>query len=73
MKIELRLASDGQPVLFLPDDSRADDRHRLTCYTRKDGHSTASRAYMRRCANPATRAELAACCALLVEWARLPM
>ena len=70
MKIELRLDPDGQPVLFLPDEARASDCHRVPCYTSKDGDSASTRAYMRRCTQPATREDLAACCLLLVGWAR---
>lgn len=53
MKIDVRLESfDGalHPVLFFPDDIERDKT--INCYSLRDGHSSASRAYMRNCKKP---------------------
>ena len=67
MKIELRLEQwqDGgiRPILFFLD-SVTDDK-RIECYTERDGHNEAARAYMRRCKKPSTPHEMAQCWEML--------
>lgn len=61
MKIEARLESIGdrlRPVLFFPDDVERDKT--IGCYSPRDGHGTAARAYMRQCRKPQSPEEYAA-------------
>ena len=62
MKLEIRL-EDGKPILFFTDSENRDKT--IDCYTQRDGHNTAARAYMRRLSKPSTGEDLGACWALL--------
>jgi hypothetical protein len=62
MKIDARLESvAGQlvPVLFFPDEVERDKT--IAVFSEHEGHSTASRAYMRQCKPPSTESEYIAC------------
>lgn len=62
MKIEARLETiKGQlvPVLFFPDEIERDKT--IAAYSEKEGHISASRAYMRQCKPPASESEYLAC------------
>lgn len=62
MKIETRLETiDGQlvPVLFFPDEIERDKT--IAAYSEREGHSSASRAYMRQCKKPSSEVEYLAC------------
>lgn len=55
MKIEARLetiAGTMRPVLFFPDDVERDKS--IGAYSDREGHVSASRAYMRKCRKPET-------------------
>lgn len=62
MKIDVRLETiEGQlvPVLFFPDEIERDKT--ISAYSLREGHSSASRAYMRQCKKPSSEAEFLAC------------
>lgn len=62
MKIDVRLENSGGqlvPVLFFPDEVERDKT--IAAFSERDGHSTASRAYMRQCKPPTTESEHLAC------------
>jgi hypothetical protein len=62
MKIEAKLETiEGQlvPVLFFPDEIERDKT--IGAFSEREGHVSASRAYMRRCKPPATESEYLAC------------
>lgn len=62
MRIEARLETiAGQlvPVLFFPDEIERNKK--IAVFSEREGHSTASRAYMRQCKPPATESEYLAC------------
>lgn len=62
MKIEAKLEDFGGqlvPVLFFPDEVERDKT--ISVFSEHEGHSTASRAYMRRCKPPSTESEYLAC------------
>jgi hypothetical protein len=62
MKIDVRLetiAGQVVPVLFFPDEIERDKT--IAAYSEKEGHSSASRAYMRQCKKPSSEAEYLAC------------
>lgn len=62
MKIDARLESvAGQlvPVLFFPDEVERDKT--IGAFNERDGHVSASRAYMRQCKPPSTESEYLAC------------
>lgn len=62
MKIDVRLETIGGqlvPVLFFPDEIERDKT--IAVYSEKEGHSSASRAYMRQCKPPASESEYLAC------------
>lgn len=62
MKIDVRLETiRGQlvPVLFFPDEIERDKT--IAAYSESEGHSSASRAYMRQCKKPSSEAEYLAC------------
>lgn len=62
MKIEARLetiAGRVSPVLFFPNEVEKDKK--ISAFSEIEGHSTASRAYMRQCKPPATESEYLAC------------
>ena len=69
MKIDARLENfDGQlvPVLFFPDEIERDKS--INCYSLKDGHNGASRAYMRRCKKPEKPEEFIATYKLIIAY-----
>lgn len=68
MKLSLKI-EDGKPAIFWTDNPSATPG-RVTCYTRTDQHTEASRAYMRGLRAPSTMAENIACFELLEHWAR---
>jgi hypothetical protein len=62
MKIETRLETIGGqivPVLFFPDEVERDKT--IGAYSEREGHVSASRAYMRGCKKPSSEAEYLAC------------
>jgi hypothetical protein len=62
VKIDARLESvAGQlvPVLFFPDEVERDKT--IGAFSERDGHVSASRAYMRQCKPPSTESEYLAC------------
>jgi hypothetical protein len=62
MKIDARLESvAGQlvPVLFFLDEVERDKT--IGAFSERDGHVSASRAYMRQCKPPSTESEYLAC------------
>ncbi len=62
MKINVRLETIGGqlvPVLFFPDEIERDKT--IAAYSEKEGHISASRAYMRQCKPPASESEYLAC------------
>jgi hypothetical protein len=62
MKIDARLETIGGqlvPVLFFPDEVERDKT--ISAYSELEGHSSASRAYMRQCKKPSSEAEYLAC------------
>ena len=66
MKLEIRL-EQGAPILFFHDSENRDKL--IDCYTLRDEHNTATRAYMRSLKKPSTREELRAAWALLASYA----
>lgn len=62
MKLEIRL-ENGNPILFFTDSENRDKT--IDCYTQREEHSSAARAYMRSLKKPSTGDELGACWALL--------
>jgi hypothetical protein len=62
MKIETRLETIGGqlvPVLFFPDEIERDKT--IGAFSEREGHVSASRAYMRQCKKPSSEAEYLAC------------
>ena len=62
MKIEAKLETiAGQlvPVLFFPDEVERDKA--IGAFSEREGHVSASRAYMRKCKPPSTESEYLAC------------
>ena len=62
MKIETRLETIGGqlvPVLFFPNEVERDKT--IATYSEREGHVSASRAYMRQCKPPSTESEYLAC------------
>ena len=62
MKIEAKLVTiEGQlvPVLFFPDQVERDKS--IGAFSEREGHVSASRAYMRQCKPPSTESEYLAC------------
>ena len=62
MKIETRLETIGGqlvPVLFFPNEVERDKT--IAAYSEREGHVSASRAYMRQCKPPSTESEFLAC------------
>lgn len=68
MKIEAKIDGDGFPVLFFPDTPWDKRAKLITCFAQHDGHSGASRGYMRQCKAPATVEEFKAMAKLLKNW-----
>jgi hypothetical protein len=62
VKIETRLETIGGqlvPVLFFPNEVERDKT--IAAYSEREGHVSASRAYMRQCKPPSTESEFLAC------------
>lgn len=62
MKIETRLETIGGqlvPVLFFLNE--VEKNKTIAAFSEIEGHSTASRAYMRQCKPPSTESEYLAC------------
>ena len=62
MKIDVKLETIGGqlvPVLFFPDEIERDKT--IAAFSESEGHSSASRAYMRQCKKPSSEAEYLAC------------
>jgi len=62
MKIEAKLETIGGqlvPVLFFPDEVERDKS--IGAFSEREGHVSASRAYMRQCKPPSTESEYLAC------------
>jgi hypothetical protein len=55
MKIIVKI-EDGKPVLFFPDETHH-NKH-IQCFSVIDGHTSATRAYMRSLKNPETPDEI---------------
>jgi hypothetical protein len=69
MKIDARLEKNGgilRPVIFFPDEVERDKT--IACYSPRDGHGTAARAYMRQCRKPESPEEYAAVYATLGQY-----
>ncbi len=70
MKIEAKLETLGGqlvPVLFFPDEIERDKS--IAAFSEREGHVSASRAYMRQCKKPSTEAEFLACFQVLKRYA----
>jgi hypothetical protein len=62
MKIDVKLETIREqlvPVLFFPDEIERDKT--IAAFSESEGHSSASRAYMRQCKKPSSEAEYLAC------------
>jgi hypothetical protein len=69
MKIEARLEIiEGQlvPMLFFPDE--LEKNKNIACYSLREGHNSASRAYMRQCKKPDNPDEFIKCYKLIVAY-----
>jgi hypothetical protein len=69
MKIETRLETIGGqlvPVLFFPDEVEKDKT--INCYSLREGHNSASRAYMRDCKKPENPDEFIAAYKLIIAY-----
>jgi hypothetical protein len=69
MKIETRLETIGGqlvPVLFFPDEIERDKT--ISVYSLREGHSSASRSYMRGCKKPETPDEFIRCYKLIIAY-----
>lgn len=69
MKIEAKLETiAGQlvPVLFFPDEVEKDKT--INAFSLREGHSSASRAYMRRCKKPEKPEEFIATYKLIIAY-----
>lgn len=70
MKIEARLEDFGGqivPVLFFLDE--VERNKTISAYSEREGHVSASRAYIRQCKKPSTEAEYLACFQVLKRYA----
>lgn len=67
MKIIIKM-ENGAPILFFPEETESNGA--IGCYSPRDGHGSASRAYMRGLENPATKDEIVRCCQALAQYAR---
>lgn len=65
MKLEVRI-EDGKPVIFLLSEI---EENKVTCYTSKEGHCSATRGYMRSLPKPQTRGEILEAWILLERYA----
>jgi len=72
MKLDIRLETWGddmtRPILFFVDDVNPQNKT-IECYSPRDGHAEASRAYMRKCRKPETPADFAKCWQFLESYA----
>lgn len=69
MKIDVRLENfNGHlvPVLFFLDEIERDKT--IACYSLKEGHNSASRAYMRQCKKPDNPDDFIQCYKLIVAY-----
>jgi hypothetical protein len=69
MKIDVRLETIGGqlvPVLFFPDD--VERNKTISCYSLREGHNSASRAYMRDCKKPEKPEEFIASYRLIIAY-----
>lgn len=69
MKLELYI-EQGAPLLVFPQQMERDKS--MTCYSMREGHASASRAYLRSLKKPETVEELRACWRMLVHYAQMP-
>jgi hypothetical protein len=67
VRIEIRI-EDGAPIIFLLSEIEND--HRVNCYTTKEQHSSATRAYMRSLPKVEKRPDILRAWALLETYAR---
>lgn len=67
MKIYAKI-EDGAPLLIFPDVVNRD--RKVVVYSQKDGHCSASRAYLRRLPDPQSAAEIAACRSLIHQYTK---
>lgn len=67
MRITIKI-EDGRPILFFPDDVERDKS--ISCWTEREEHATAQRAYMRRLRAPGTPAERAQAWRALARYAQ---
>lgn len=58
MKVIIKI-ENGMPIFFFPEEKESDGT--IGCYSPRDGHVSANRAYMRGLKNPATKAEIVKC------------
>ena len=68
MKLEIRI-EQGAPILFFTDSENHDKT--IDCYTLREEHSSAQRAYMRSLKKPVTPEELSAAWALLGTYSNI--
>ena len=69
MKIHVKIEG-GAPLLVFPDNMNRDKS--IWVYSEKDGHSSASRAYVRKLKAPETEAELLAAWKAVEGYAKIP-
>ena len=67
MKIQAKMES-GEPLLIFPDVVNRD--RKIVVYSQKDGHCSASRAYLRSLPDPQSAAEIAACRSLIHQYTK---
>jgi hypothetical protein len=58
MKIIVKLENET-PIFFFPEEKERDGS--IVCYSPREGHSSASRAYMRGLKSPATKGDIVKC------------
>ena len=69
MKIHVKM-EDGAPLLIFPEIVNRDKT--VEVYSQKQGHCSASRAYLRRLKNPETEADLLAAWKAVEGYAKIP-
>lgn len=69
MKIHVKI-EDGKPLLVFPDIINND--RKIMVYSSLDGHSSASRAYLRHLPAPTTEQEISAAWSAVAAYAKLP-
>lgn len=67
MKIIIKM-ENGAPILFFPEEKERNGA--IGCYSSREGHSIASRAYMRGLKSPATKEEIVRCWRALHHYAQ---